>query len=1226
MFHNHTKPGTRLAASAALLTALCARSSFAQLTAAEARPAPNVLLLVDSSGSMEAKANGDLPTCNAGQPALTNEKSRWIDLTEVLTGTFDGYSCWAQDRSSAAFATEFTLGTDLPYDFGYINPYHRALSNSCVVGPGVPPPSATPYAWPDRAVNTFSFAGGAVTRPGALSAHAGCGGFRQASDGLLDIYANQVRFGLMTFDTRVGAGTGLAANVVDNASGITGTWSYFLNSPAMGHPANCTADVVQEVGARNAAAPPWEGRMVAFGPPTEADNTLRNSWIQQVLLSTRPYGATPIAGLLQDARDFLWNDGSLDPLNAGNDFGPKNDPSWRAANCRETIAVLLTDGEPNLDLRPFCEGNPVGGIAGHCPYDRPEDIVASLRQDAPDPNQAVETYVIGFALGSVTPAGEAQPVSCGDVTDAHCADPRNQDGSPEARRVQACCTLGTIAAAGGVDDDGVPRKAYFAENREQLRSIFTQILDRVVRISTRTVPVLSSSGGDSTSSGFKFFSAFNPEPRRSQASLWEGVLERRRFVCNRDLVPVETYEPTKGDDFAANMSSGQGPARRFYSVITGTDLRDSIRPGVNSDRDGLGLTSATNVGPVEANAFAAQIPSSAMQVNTADCANSTSADDCRSLILEHVLGLTNRLGLSRCPPRGACNLLGGIYHSTPQVVPGRPSELLRDESYSEFVASMARVARPSVLYTSTVDGFLHAFNVSPFPGSEGANDRLIASKANNELWAFLPPAVLPVMKAQYPATPAVMLDAPPVIKDVVAREDGAQVRFERRATDAQTGAGLWRTVLVQGFGQGQVHGGYFALDITNPEPARGGPRLLWQITRDHAGNELFGANGTPLITTLYIGDDPTEVAVAVLPGGTAEPSGATTAAIGSVMLTDPPGFETTRPVHSYPGADAARSLTIVRLDTGEVLRTFRTHDGASLFRSSVVTETVIPSPLVGQPQAYPATAGAVADRLFVGDRDGRIWRLDVSSTNPANWTMRVFFDAFWDKTTADLGQPIELPPVLSVDDDGNVTVAFATGDQRAAAAPATLFNRVLSLTERLNENNGFVAHLNWRQELDGGERVTGPMMLFNRSLYYSASRPPTTSNTACDGGASRLFGAHYIQDRATAAAATADPLSGPAAAPGSSDLVLARRSDGMIFGVSLEARPTCSSSLEQVNTDASFGYRQVRQSQQVNPGGFFLSYQVTGSGSDSRGVLEVQQQLAAPDVPATFESWALIYE
>lgn len=1218
-----SSPNRRLPRSGLALCLLAplfaAPSALGQVSAGVEKPQPNVLLLVDTSGSMEFQANGTFPTCNPGSPALTNGKSRWIDLVEVLTGEFEQYSCWAQDRNSAGFRSEFSLGGNLPYDVGYVNPYHRPLSNSCLYGPGVLPSSTNPYAFPTRGVNTFTFSGGNVIRPGDLTTHTGCAGFSQKPDGLLDVYKDQIRFGLMTFDTHVNAGTGLSGTNAHHPSGIAGTWSYYVGSPITGHPEFCTFEMDQEVGARNAAAPPWEGRMVAFGPPTTTDNTQRNTWIQEVLLATRPYGATPIAGLLDDARNFLWNDASPDPVTGSGAFGPRSDPNWLVPNCRKTIAILLTDGEPNLDLRPFCEGpgDPPTGRAGRCPYERPEEIVSALRLDPPTPSQSVETYVVAFALGRVTPAGGSE-IACSELTDEQCSSPANASN----KALQACCTLNKIAAAGGLDENGQPRRAFFAENRDELRSIFTEILDDVVQLTTRTIPVFAGAGGDSQSAGFKFFSAFDPRPDPSTASLWKGVLERRRFVCNEDLEPIEQYDPASGDDFGANLAAASLTPRSFRTVIADGNSSDTIRPRVTDTGDGLELSSGTSVSGT-ASTIAAQIPPAKMQITASDCegADGASAEACRNAIVGHAVGLPGTF--NRCPSADNCNLLGGIYHSVPQIVPGRPADFLRDESYQAFVERMATDQRPTVLYTSSVDGFLHAFKVAPFPGvTTGAVD----SQANNELWAFLPPAVLPTMQAQYPATPAILLDGLPVIKDVVARVEGGNETFERKQADAETGAGDWRTVLVQGFGDGQVQGGYFALDVTRP--AIDGPKFLWQLTRTSTGQRLFGNGGTPLITTLFVEslDGPREVAVAVLPGGDAAPIAGTDSGIGTVMDTEPSSFGSNRETRLYSGAEAARSLTIVRLDTGKVLRSFRPAGGAATFDASVVTETVIPSPIVGQPRAFPADAGAVADRIFVGDRDGRLWRLDVSSTDPEDWTMKVFFDAFWDGDPDD-GQPVEVPPMLSVNDEGNITIAFATGDQRAVGGASTLQNRVVSLTEKIKDGE-FVAHVNWVQTLTNAERVTGPMVLFNRGLYYAASRPPSTTASACDVGGAKVFGAHFELNRSQqdTSSPTDDPASGPGVAPDVSELLIEQRSDGMIFGVSLEAEPSCASDPEEVTGDESFGYSAVSTSQSVKAGRFFLAYQVNGASSSARGVADAQILLSTPRVPVTFESWALIYE
>ena len=1230
----------RWAASAAIL-ALLLHSSRGAAQAEAQKPAPNVLLLVDNSGSMEFKTDGTFPTCTPGNSALS-QKSRWIDLVEVLTGTFDGYSCWKERRNTPEFKSEFSLSGVQPYDYGYVNPYHRPLSNMCVYGPGVLPPGASPYSWPSRYVNTFPVVAGgsdgfAASRPAtaSLPSYTGCADFHQNNDGLLDTYSKVIRFGLMTFDARTSAGTGLSSGNANYTTGMDGNWSYYVGAPVTGYPINCGAspEPPQEVGARNAAAPPWEGRMVAFGPPNEGDPSVRNGWIQDVLVSTRPYGATPIAGQLDDAKQFLYNDASTDPLNSSEGFGPRNDPNWKASDCRKTILILLTDGEPNLDLRPYCMPEP----AGKCPYQKPADIVRALRDGtgAPQANMTVETYVIGFALSSVRPAGNTTDISCSQLTDAQCtANPNNVN-------IQACCTLNEIAANGGNDVDGTPRKAYFASNRTELKEMFADIFDDVVRVATRTMPVFSSPGGDTTSKGFKFFSAFKPQPDPSKSQLWKGVLTRTRFVCTDDLEVKTESDEKDGDDFAANLNSGTGNERRFYTVIAdGNTSHNSVRPFIAADDDGLGTVGGDQDVATGPNAVTGMITPEAMAIDDDTCEGTQTNAACRDLIVKYLVGLENADLKSRCTSAG-CELFGGIYHSVPTTVPGRPSDLLRDESYQQFAAEMAGLARPSVLYTSTVDGFLHAFNLAPFPNSADAAKNAITEKKNNELWSFIPPAVLPFLDREYPTTPVVLLDGVPIIKDVVATktsDDPPVVKsYERIRDDAQVGGGAWRTVLVQGFGDtSPVGGGYFALDVTEPDRDDAHsqkPTFRWQLTRDDSGKPLFGTGGTPLITTVFVGSESDggarEVAVAVLPGGDALPIAGTSQTQASLIMDTDTGqgaFKSTRDGRNYASTDAepARSLTIVRLDTGEVIRTFRPVKGP--FATDVWAETDLDAPITGQPKAFPETTGAVADRIFVGDRDGRLWRVDVSSQDPTKWDMKRMYDAFHDGTSAS-SQPVILPPVLSVDEVGDVTVAFATGSQDLDSSE----NRVISLTEKLNDDKEFVAHLNWIHRLQSHDRVTGNMVLFNSGLYYAVSRPPETTGAVCDVGSSKVYGAHYTEsldfEAATKDDRDPDPTTGPGLAPGETALLLKSQS-GLVFGVSLEAEPSCASPEDDVTGNDSFGYGSVRMSKHVNPGKYFLSFAASGNDNDSDhlGVLEVRQELTAPRLPVTFQSWAVVYE
>ncbi|HEY6558305.1 MAG TPA: hypothetical protein VI072_13570, partial [Polyangiaceae bacterium] len=497
--------------TSSLLLAMAALGSswtLARSAAAQADvnpPLPNVMLAVDSSGSMEYRSSSpSFPACTAGN----TQKSRWVELVEVLTGSIQDYSCQAVNRSSGAFRDEYSLSGTPPADYQYINPYHRPVSGTCTPGPGTLP------------VNAYDFPLNAIAFHHINNRTQPCNTFNQASDGLLDTFLNRVRFGLMTFDTHVNSGTGVVGTAPAYGTGVNGAWSYYLGSPRQGRPVGCEVPYDQEVGARNAAAPPWEGRMVAFGDPSGGSNLLnqKNEQIQQILLALRPYGATPVAGMLDDARNFLWNDTARDPLNSNQDFGPYNDPYLRGG-CRKNFVVLLSDGEPNLDLRPFCVGAPAPG----CPYDTPEQISYDLAHAA-DPKKRVKVFVIGFAVSNVT-LQSGQNVNCKTLSQADLTTPSGLCAQrPNERQLQACCTLNRIAYEGSTD------RAQFADNVDELRSAMSTVLSSIAASTTsRTVPVFASgaASGGRTAESYRFFTSFEPQ----QFQLWSGVIERQRYVC-----------------------------------------------------------------------------------------------------------------------------------------------------------------------------------------------------------------------------------------------------------------------------------------------------------------------------------------------------------------------------------------------------------------------------------------------------------------------------------------------------------------------------------------------------------------------------------------------------------------------------------------------------------------------------------------------------------------------
>ncbi|MFZ5894222.1 MAG: pilus assembly protein [Myxococcota bacterium] len=1263
----------RVARQALAVIALSAlgRSASAQT---DVNPAlPDVLLLVDTSGSMEYKVGTtEFPKCYPDGSA-PSEKSRWIELVEVLTGSIPDYRCESIDRRTSSFSTgEYSLpGTPrvVPYDYMYEDPFHRLLSGTCAMGPGTPPTNAYQFSdspTTDTTIKYHHYANVATS----------CEPFRPAQDGILDAFESSIRFGLMTFDSLADPSTGLtgsASTTADHAGGMKGNWTYFWGAQsAQGKPVGCTTLQPFDVGARNAAAPPWEGRMVAFGDPSPGNDAFKTkkAQIEKVLMLTRPYGPTPIAGMLKDASDFLNLDNSKDPLDPSGQlyFGPANDPYVNDLTageaCRKRYIILLSDGQPNMDLRPYCVNKP------DCPFDKAEKIAYDMATQA----NPIETFVVGFALskfnvknkGLITCNGLADSDFNESAPDALCnsTDPDNVANSA----LQACCALNRIAVNGG---RGKSPRAFFADNRDELASTLSRILTSTTQVTSRTQPVVS--GAAAGAQGFRFYSSVRPISFQP----WVGILERQRYECDKDLKPVaKEIKRDESDDFAANVN--YHPRERLFASIKAGNGSETvysertIRPYYtpSGTQDGAGVYGGTRYVALD-DGFVQQTTPDMIKVDkfTCDSTGTIDATSCRNRYMNWLVGRPNGTPFTRCKTPGSdqCYLFGDILHSTPRVV-GPPSDFLQDESYARF--QLTQRYRPVTLFTSTNDGFLHAFKVAPTDPKD--TDKLTGpGPQHNELWAFVPPAILPHLRSQYPFTHQQLLDGAPVVKDVVATvpDSGAvkDIRFERSRGDAQAGRGAWRTVLLQSFGASSpAGGGYFALDVTDPildaSDANNndkGPRLLWQLTTDATGNRLFASGVTPLITTLFFDpsglsvDNAREIPVAILPGGAA-PASEPVAACPSPARTftnastDYPPRPTVR---CYPNTSrAGRSLTVVRLDTGEIIRTFRqaANEVSDDQLKTRVIASPIDSPISGQPVAFPSDTGAVADRVFVGDQDGRLWKVNFASTNPNDWKMDLFFDTFPAKATGDTafvndhttGQRILLPPVVSVDANGDLTVNVATGDQETLGASLTTKNYVWSLTEKTSSNRTVVTtKVNWYLPFTNGERTVGPMSLFNSQLFFTSFAPPAANSRACSSGSSKVWGMDYLRpvDYQSASpprnqgglARLPDPTKSGAFVQSLTALQVAKSSDAVIFGVSVAQQPSCS----QIGTGASndfLGYRAQQTVTHVTPGQFQLVMHIggvkntTATGDQQSNVRTVDLQ--PPASAARVDSWAALVE
>lgn len=1189
------------------------------------RPLPNVLLLVDSSGSMEFQADGNplaAAECEAtagpgslGSQTTPNppEMSRWGTLLEVLTGKFQDVGCYRYERSSADYRNEFGLDGLDPYDASYIvTHHHRYLSNGCMATPGNFDTNDV-FSWQPDYIQFRPW-----DNPSGSCAP---GTFQQNIDGLLDTYRDRVRFGLFTFDPHVDAGNGLAGSAnLNAATGLDGMWSYFPNwrtsaaAAAAGHPPDCAAQT-HEVGARSPAAPPWEGRMVAFGDPEADIAAIRttNERIQNVLLAMRPYGATPVAGMLADAEHFFTNDTDPDPLDPMVGFAPPGD-DFIQDGCRESFMILLTDGEPNLELRPFCEQT--GSVNGICPYDDPEVIVERLATN-PIP---IKTFVVGFGVAN-DGAFDCNAMSIpADINAGGLCD------TPATAQVRACCELQRIAYAGGTGE-----QAFFAADGVALRAAISNVLDSIASDTTsRTIPVFASATGvitgpNAEAVGYEFNTSFTPEP----GELWQGEIERKRYRCETPMSVLEPVlqdvEESRGDDFAANLQTATAIDRDIITVygdLDGTDIHSdwSIRPNVGVN-DGLGTYGGTTeikaVGATVADVTSAPAAMGMVPMPT-ECSNqdldASGAGNCAGRVMNWFLGEDNGGDL---PVRKT--KLGAIYHSTPVLVDA-PRAAVRDEAYDKFAADFA--TRPLMLYTATVDGQLHAFKVAT---NDPSDPERVDTLSNNELWTFIPPAVMPRLLSQYPGSQQILVDGRPAVRDLPFERTVGQA-----AAAGTTGGAEYRTVLVAG---GFLGGGYYyALDVTDPTS----PEFLWQLSKDDTGADLFGEfSGNPAITSVVLqdGGGVREVAVAILPGGSGELA-STSCAAPSREDTNfthiDSGFPPRANVNCWnPGP--ARSLTVVKLETGEVIRSFRGDvalDGPASLDTTRITDVAFDAPMVGTPVPYPFNTGQVSNRAYVGDADGTLWRLDMSNPDATQWRVDIAFDAYIDGVDDPKdGQPIATTPTLSVDEQGNAVILFSTGDQESFDSTA-LKGRVYSLTELPVPAGGrpFTIDVNWvlsqaNSDFQPGEKVTGPISLFDGVAFFSTFTPPPAGES-CDLGTGRVWGVDYRQPDTA--------LIGPPPLPRFPDTPSTFKyfedlgTNVTPFGIAVTAEPPC---LETSTTNDDF-VGQRRQVTTSIPPTYKLRFQTGTTGTQETGsVTNVGEVLLpTPRTQTYIDSWASVVE
>ena len=473
-------------------------------------------------------------------------------------------------------------------------------------------------------------------------------------------------------------------------------------------------------------------------------------------------GGTPTARALNRAQDFF------DTATANNTVDI----------CRQNFAVMVTDGEDTLGGLDGASGNGGGpdyysgsGTSGTFYPDgnpgtsnnrgqvgRNNAVIqeaANLKTHSP----SVKLYTVGVGISDDVPHLRVLREVLRRAAEQNNARADVGASNPNTGVYYNIGLSGdnTARAAG---------KAFFATDANELaislRNIFQQITAGMYSFTAPTVASVRM-----TDRNYLYKATFTPAA--PPATYWEGHLEA--LSINSDGTMTSQWD-------AGNVLRGTTPGNRNIYTSDNTGSRINFTTGVITP----GMLGVDN----------------------------TAA---RDAIVNYVLG-ANHDNNSK---------LGDIFHSKPVVV-GPPSRFFFDEGYSTAVGPPdtavsfveAKTHRKRVVYVGTNDGMLHGFLSGTFQVGTGQYD----SGTGAELFGYVPHNILGNLENFLPGDVTrhgYFVDASPRVADVWIDNNADGIKQSSE----------WKTVLIGGMRKGG--NSYFGLDVSDPD-ASDYPKVLWEYT------------------------------------------------------------------------------------------------------------------------------------------------------------------------------------------------------------------------------------------------------------------------------------------------------------------------------------------------------------------------------------------------------------
>jgi type IV pilus assembly protein PilY1 len=636
--------------------------------------------------------------------------------------------------------------------------------------------------------------------------------------------------------------------------------------------------------------------------------------------------------------------------------------------------------------------------------------------------------------------------------------------------------LSTYTIGFAIDYDLLQRTAtqgnghyYYVEDAGGLSTVFLNIIDEILAKSTSFVaPIVPVSRMERTTAGDKLYLAlFKPQAH----SMWLGN--------------IKMYGVAQSDS-AANYVKGDILDRNNQKALSGSNFLTASISYWNTTQDG-GEVEKGGAGQVLLNRTQARniYTYFAAKNNVVITSNDHAFTTSNSSITLGTLGLTST-GDSTQDTNNKNDLIKYVYGY----------DAYRDETSDEtakrhWILGSFLHSRPflihyqnkNIIYAGSNGGMLHAFD-----DSDGS-----------EVWAFIPPDLLPTLQYLHSDQNQPFVDGSP--KAYVSYEYNADGSI-KRVTNA---------ILI--FGERRGGNNYYALDVTDYN----NPKFLWSInptTRRYMTNTYATTDYEELGQTW---SSPIIGKIACSGGGTCVSGEKWVAFLGGGYDNDNQDLENP---YTTVADSKGRAVYVIDIADGSLVKRFSVHDsGYSDMTYSIPSEIT----------KLDADGDGRGDRLYVGDMAGRMWRFDIKDQNPANWTGKIIFKSNDDGETTNL-RKIYYPPdvTLELDDSGAgkgnyEMLFFGTGD-REHPNDKTIINRIYAIKDRdLQDKTPHTAYVEgdlvdlttdllqtgtpaeqtstlsqlkassgWFVQLlpsDSGEKCLAPAVVFYKTAYFTTFGP-----------------------------------------------------------------------------------------------------------------------------------------